>query len=122
PRAVAWRGGAARAACDEVAACREHVDAALARLLDTAPESELADIVRILEIGLHHEQQHQELLLTDILHAFAQNPIAPVYDSGWRMPHAPASHGEFADLPGGIPAIGFTDEGYSFDNEGPAHQ
>jgi ergothioneine biosynthesis protein EgtB len=116
------RGMLTRPDCEEVAAFREHVDAAVARLLDTAPESELADIVRILEIGLHHEQQHQELLLTDILHAFAQNPIAPVYDDGWRMPQAPASRGGFVDLPSGIHTIGFAGEGYCFDNEGPAHR
>src|SRR6266852_4827275 len=87
------RGLLTRPDCDEVAAFREHVDAAVARLLDTAPEAELADAARILEIGLHHEQQHQELLLTDILHAFAQNPIAPAYDAVWQAPqaHAPSN-------------------------------
>jgi len=116
------RGLITRPDCEEVEAFREHVDAAVHRLLDTAPDCELADIVRVLEIGLHHEQQHQELLLTDILHAFAQNPIAPDYDAGWRMPLAPPPSSEFADLPSGIHAIGFEGEGYGFDNEGPAHQ
>jgi ergothioneine biosynthesis protein EgtB len=116
------RGLLTRPDCEEVGAFREHVDAAVARLLDTVPESELTDAARILEIGLHHEQQHQELLLTDILHAFAQNPVAPAYDDGWRMPRAPSSRGGFADLPSGIRSIGFAGEGYCFDNEGPAHQ
>src|SRR5262249_43810750 len=56
------RGMVTRPDCGDVAAFREHVDAAVAPLLDTARESDLADIVRVLEIGLHHEQQHQELL------------------------------------------------------------
>jgi ergothioneine biosynthesis protein EgtB len=116
------RGLITRPDCEEVEAFREHVDAAVHRLLDTAPDCQLTDIVRVLEIGLHHEQQHQELLLTDILHAFAQNPIAPAYDDGWRMPPAPSSRGEFADLPSGLHTIGFTGDGYCFDNEGPAHQ
>jgi ergothioneine biosynthesis protein EgtB len=78
-------------------------------------------VVRIVEIGLHHEQQHQELLLTDILHAFAQNPLAPAYAADWRLPPASFSSGAFAALPSGIHRIGFAGEGYSFDNEGPAH-
>jgi ergothioneine biosynthesis protein EgtB len=78
--------------------------------------------VRILEIGLHHEQQHQELILTDILHAFAQNPVAPAYDDGWCAPRAASWRGGFVDVPSGIHTIGFAGEGYCFDNEGPAHQ
>ena len=78
-------------------------------------------MIRILEIGLHHEQQHQELLLTDILHAFAQNPAAPGYDPAWRAPPRPSSAG-FAQLPSGIHQLGFAGQGYCFDNEGPAHQ
>src|SRR5260370_515406 len=69
---------------------------------------------------LHHEQQHQELLLTDVLHAFAQNPLAPAYAADWRPPAAPRSS-EFVPLPAGIHRIGFEGAGYSFDNEGPPH-
>jgi ergothioneine biosynthesis protein EgtB len=78
-------------------------------------------VLRILEIGLHHEQQHQELLLTDIVHAFAQNPVAPAYDLDWSAPSPRATHG-FAALPSGLHTIGFAGDGYSFDNEGPSHQ
>ncbi|MGA7488498.1 MAG: ergothioneine biosynthesis protein EgtB, partial [Xanthobacteraceae bacterium] len=80
------------------------------------------EVLRILEIGLHHEQQHQELILTDILHAFAQNPVAPAYQAGWQAPRARAFPAGFAELPCGVHTIGFTGEGYCFDNEGPAHQ
>ena len=62
----------------EVAAYRAHVDRAVAELIEQADERAAAKIFPIVEIGLHHEQQHQELLLTDILHAFAQNPTNPV--------------------------------------------
>jgi ergothioneine biosynthesis protein EgtB len=115
------RGLITRPDCAEVAAFRAHVDAAVERLIATADAASLPEVLRILEVGLHHEQQHQELLLTDILHAFAQNPTAPAYDESW---HAPACSlaGEFVELPSGLRTIGFTGEGYCFDNELPAHQ
>jgi len=116
------RGLITRPDCDQVAAFRAHVDAGVEQLLAGADESQWAEVARILEIGLHHEQQHQELLLTDILHAFAQNPAAPSYDADWRSPPAPSSAGGFVALPSGIHGIGFEGEGYCFDNERPAHQ
>jgi ergothioneine biosynthesis protein EgtB len=116
------RGLLTRPDCGEVAAYRAHVDQAVERLLASAESSELARILRILEIGLHHEQQHQELLLTDILHAFTGNPISPAYDPAWQVPQARASANEFAELPSGIHTIGFVGDGYCFDNELPAHR
>jgi ergothioneine biosynthesis protein EgtB len=105
----------------DVAAFRAHVDVALDRLVAGADESELAEVLRILEIGIHHEQQHQELILTDLLHAFARNPVAPAYDASWRAPLCSQS-GEFVDLPSGLHPIGFAGDGYCFDNEQPAHE
>src|SRR5215468_2242178 len=116
------RGMLTRPELPRVAAYRAHVDAAVERLIASADEAALAEVLRILEIGLHHEQQHQELVLTDILHAFAQNPVAPAYDANWRAPPAPSSAGAFVALPSGIHGIGFEGEGYCFDNERPAHQ
>ena len=106
----------------EVAAFRAHVDEAVERLLASVSAAELAQVLRFLEIGLNHEQQHQELILTDILHAFAQNPLAPAYDASWQPPPAHGAGRGFCELPGGLHTIGFAGEGYSFDNEGPAHQ
>ena len=120
--ARAERGLLTRPGCDEIAAFRTHVDAAVERLLRSATDSELAEIVRILEVGLHHEQQHQELLLTDILHAFAQNPSVSVYEDGWRLQWGPSVSDEFVRVPCGMQTIGFASEGYCFDNEKPAHQ
>ena len=119
--ARARRGLLTRPDCDQVTAFRAHVDDGVERLLAGTGTSELAEVVRILEIGLHHEQQHQELLLTDILHAFAQNPVAPAYDADWQAPRAQSASGGFADLPSGVHRIGFEGDGYRFDNEGPAH-
>ena len=108
--------------CNAVAAYRAHVDAAVERLLADVDDATLAEVVRILEMALHHEQQHQELLLTDILHAFAQNPVAPAYDAAWRAPTARSASAAYVDLPSGLHRIGFAGEGYCFDNEQPAHQ
>jgi ergothioneine biosynthesis protein EgtB len=115
------RGMLTRPEVGRVADFRAHVDAAVERLIAHIDEARLPDVLRIVEIGLHHEQQHQELLLTDILHAFAQNPVAPAYDADWRAPQWQPGGG-FADLPSGVHTIGFEGEGYSFDNESPAHQ
>ncbi len=81
------RGLITRPNGEDVAAYRAHVDAAVTKLIETMPADKAAAIFEIVEIGLHHEQQHQELMLTDILHAFAQNPTNPVYDAAWRPPH-----------------------------------
>jgi ergothioneine biosynthesis protein EgtB len=116
------RGLITRPSVDEVTAYRRHVDAAVAELIASADDAVLGRIVPIVEIGLNHEQQHQELLLTDILHAFAQNPTCPAYDENWRRP--PVAHGRqaFVDVPSGIQSIGHAGDSFCFDNEQPAHQ
>jgi ergothioneine biosynthesis protein EgtB len=116
------RGLLTRPDCGEIAAFRAHVDEGVEQLIAAAADAQWPEVERILEIGLHHEQQHQELILTDILHAFAQNPIAPAYRDDWQAPRAQPSRAEFVELPGGIHSIGFAGEGYCFDNEGPAHR
>jgi ergothioneine biosynthesis protein EgtB len=115
------RGLVTRPGCAEVAAYRAHVDAAVERLVVEVSDADLAAVVRVLEIGLHHEQQHQELLLTDILHAFAQNPVTPAYDPHWRPPAAPPA-GPAVELAAGLYRIGFPGGGFCFDNEQPSHQ
>jgi ergothioneine biosynthesis protein EgtB len=110
------RGLITRPNSEDVTAYRAHVDAAMLKLIESAS----ADVLRLVEIGLHHEQQHQELLLTDILHAFAQNPTNPAYDAEWKWPKRTASS-EDASVPSGIRTIGHDGEGYSFDNEHPRH-
>ena len=78
------RGLITRPSAAEVAAYRAHVDAAVAELIETA--NDFDELVPIIEIGLNHEQQHQELLLTDILHAFSLNETHPAYDPDWQWP------------------------------------
>jgi ergothioneine biosynthesis protein EgtB len=116
------RGLVTRPDCSEVASYRARVDAEVAQLIETASVAALPEVLRILELGLHHEQQHQELILTDILHAFAQNPTSPTYDAQWSAPAPRGGGGGFASLGGGIETIGDETGGFVFDNERPAHQ
>jgi ergothioneine biosynthesis protein EgtB len=117
------RGLITRPNAAEVAAYRAHVDAAVERLIADVAPARLADVLKVIEIGLNHEQQHQELILTDILHAFAENPDWPVYDAAWRLPSAGAKDTRgFAHLTEGIRTIGHQDKGFCFDNEEPAHR
>jgi len=115
------RGLITRPNAGEVAAYRAHVGAAVETLIGEASAAAWPEIARILEIGLNHEEQHQELMLTDILHAFGQNPTAPAYDSSWQAPKARAETG-YVELPEGIHTIGHQGGGYCFDNEGPSHR
>jgi ergothioneine biosynthesis protein EgtB len=116
------RGMLTRPSMQQIAGYRAHVDAAVEVLLQTADAEQLATILPIVEIGLHHEQQHQELILTDILHAFAQNPVHPAYDENWHAPVAQANAAGYAEIAGGIHTIGRDHDGFAFDNEGPQHQ
>ena len=115
------RGMITRPNADEVGEYRTHVDVAVERLIGEASAAALREILRILEIGLNHEEQHQELMLTDILHAFAQNPTNPTYDARWQPPKS-AAKDDYVELPEGIHTIGHQSEGYCFDNESPSHR
>ncbi len=111
------RGLLSRPSFDEVKAYRRHVDAALADLLPHAS----AEAQALIELGCHHEQQHQELLLTDILHAFSCNPLLPAYDTSAPKPAAALQQGWMKNA-GGVVDIGHGGNGFAFDNEGPRHQ
>jgi ergothioneine biosynthesis protein EgtB len=95
-----------------------HVDAAMSRLL-VAPPPGVTDLV---ELGLQHEQQHQELLMTDMLHAFSLNPLYPAMLPGWREPRGASGPTRFIDCLGGLVSIGHDAIGFAFDSEGPRHQ
>jgi ergothioneine biosynthesis protein EgtB len=114
------RGLITRPGLAETTAYRAYVDAAVAALIQSATNG--ARIFPIVEVGLHHEQQHQELLLTDILHAFAQNPTHPAYDTQWQWPQSPALDDAADARFEGVYTIGAGQNGFSFDNERPAHR
>ena len=113
------RGLITRPGAAEVADYRAHVDHAVATLIETT--NDFAAIAPIVEIGLHHEQQHQELLLTDILHAFSLNATHPAYDPHWRWPKSDAASVAAVESVGGVHRIGHDTDGFCFDNERPAH-
>ena len=115
------RGVLTRPDCEQVARYRAHVDAAMHSLVHSSCGDALDRVIALLEIGLHHEQQHQELMLTDILHAFSENPTAPAYDPSFRWPQ-PGAGGGLCALPEGIHTIGHQAQDFCFDNETPAHR
>jgi ergothioneine biosynthesis protein EgtB len=116
------RGLVTRPDCEEVARYRAHVDAAVEGLLRSSSGDALDGVIAVLEIGLHHEQQHQELMLTDILHAFSENPTAPACDPLFRWPSRAVGPGGFCELPEGIHTVGHQGHDFCFDNETPAHR
>ena len=116
------RGLLSRPSRDEVLAYRTHVDAAMADALSEDRKASI-DLEALVELGLNHEQQHQELILTDVLHMLSCNPLAPAYAE--REPRARSD----ASLPltwvqfsGGLVEIGHDGKGFAFDNETPRHR
>jgi ergothioneine biosynthesis protein EgtB len=114
------RGLLSRPTLREVRDYRACVDAAMRNLID-ADESD--DLAFLVELGLNHEQQHQELMLTDIKHVLSVNPLQPAYA---ELPLPPAGDAPpelgYVDFPGGIGHIGTEDERFCFDNETPRHR
>jgi ergothioneine biosynthesis protein EgtB len=115
------RGILSRPTVAEVYQYRGHVDRAMQILLSNIPEH--PNLVDLVTLGLHHEQQHQELLLTDIKHILALNPLHPVYRHDLQDNLATTEHiFEWLNHPGGLYSIGHTGTEFAFDNESPRHQ
>jgi ergothioneine biosynthesis protein EgtB len=113
------RGLLSRPSLDEVLAYRRHVDEALGELLLADSDGALAALV---ELGLQHEQQHQELLLTDIQHAFGCNPLLPAYRREISSPASASIPLHFVPGREGVLEIGHVGAGFAFDNETPRHR
>jgi ergothioneine biosynthesis protein EgtB len=113
------RGEISRPGVSEIANYREHVDVAFDRLL----RSELDDrALELVELGLNHEQQHQELILMDIKHVLSRNPMAPAYHPSLTRVDIPNPPMKWLAVEGGTVSIGREEEeGFSFDNERPRH-
>ncbi len=115
------RGLLSRPVLQEVLDYRQHVDTAVTQLLDQGhPESE--EISRLVELGTHHEQQHQELFFTDIKYSLSRNPLYPAYREGEIGSAAPARPLGWQEHPGGQVAVGHPGEDFCFDNEQPRHE
>ncbi|MDJ0926148.1 MAG: ergothioneine biosynthesis protein EgtB [Gammaproteobacteria bacterium] len=113
------RGLLSRPTVSEIRDYREHVDQAMLALLGRSADNELAFLV---ELGLNHEEQHQELMLTDIKHVFSINPLEPaLIDTVAPQSPAPAPLA-FQSFPGGLQSLGADGSGFAFDNETPAHE
>jgi ergothioneine biosynthesis protein EgtB len=122
------RGLISRPTVSEAQRYRAAIDSHIADLLSNADDALLREIEPLLVLGLHHEQQHQELLTTDIKHVFAQNPLYPVFrerKTGGRSSATPGSQRsplQFVEFEQTMTEIGHDGRGFAYDNEGPRHE
>ncbi len=113
------RGLVTRPGLTEVLDYRRAVDARVATLLQGRQASDA--LHTLVELGLQHEQQHQELILTDLKHLLSCNPLNPVYRAAWPLARVAPAAAVWVPYDGGAVEIGHTGEGFAFDNESPRH-
>jgi ergothioneine biosynthesis protein EgtB len=113
------RGLLSRPGLEDVLAYRHHVDEAMLALL--AEKRLPADVVELIELGLNHEQQHQELVLTDVKDLLSRNPLRPAYQKQWPLTPIRARKPWWISFEGGLREIGHAGTGFAFDNESPRH-
>lgn len=114
------RGLLTRPSLDEVLAYRAHVDRRVLELLATG-NGRREPLTAVIELGLHHEQQHQELILTDAKHLLAANPLRPAYREATSTPRTGGVPLHWSSYAGGLSEIGHNGRGFAFDNEQPRH-
>src|SRR4051812_10656446 len=118
------RGLISRPTVAETYRFRDSIDECVTQLLVQADEALLAELEPVLTLGLHHEQQHQELLLTDIKHVFSQNPLYPVFEaaaSSLEIAGTVAPQ-QFVEFDEATVSIGHSGSAFAYDNEGPRHR
>jgi dimethylhistidine N-methyltransferase len=113
------RGLLTRPSLDRVLAWRAAVDARMEALLAAGPD---AETLALVELGLAHEEQHQELMLTDLKHLLAQNPLLPAYAGRWPLATITPMPRHWVQHLGGLVEIGHSGDGFAFDNEGQRHR
>ncbi len=116
------RGLLSRPTVEDVLAYRRFVDEHVLRAFDVSDEAAFASAAPVIELGLNHEQQHQELLLTDIKHVFSINPMEPVYRNVLRPAGDKAPASAWVPFHEGLHWIGHGGEGFAYDNEAPRHR
>ena len=117
------RGLISRPTVDETRKYRSSIDSYIDKLISCTDEKLFREIEPILILGIHHEQQHQELLVTDIKHVFAQNPLYPVFrDRKINIESRDVAAAHFVEFNEAIVEIGHHGPGFSYDNEGPRHR
>jgi ergothioneine biosynthesis protein EgtB len=116
------RGLISRPTVDEVYQYRRHVDEHVLDLVECATEQDLPNVVPIVTLGLHHEQQHQELIVTDLKHMLSHNPLHPVYVDRPPNPSTAAAPLTWSDFPEGVYWIGHAGSDFAFDNEEARHR
>ncbi len=118
------RGLLARPTVEEVYRYRAHVDCVIVDVIDTVGDECWPEVARRIELGLHHEQQHQELLLTDLKYNFAFNPLRPAYQNESALSGPPSAAGQlgWSEFDAGIRLIGYDGRDFAFDNERPRHR
>ncbi|MDJ0911218.1 MAG: ergothioneine biosynthesis protein EgtB [Woeseiaceae bacterium] len=115
------RGLLSRPTFDEIKHYREHVDESMLRLIEQKQGDGKLEF--LITLGLNHEQQHQELLLTDIKHVLSCNPIQPAFDPDLPVPDSTEPDElTFTEGPSGVQTVGADDSGFAFDNETPRHE
>jgi ergothioneine biosynthesis protein EgtB len=116
------RGLLSRPGVERIAAYRDHVGAAMSRLIERAGAAEWEAAAPLIELGINHEQQHQELILMDIKHVFSLNPLLPAYRAPAPVAPGEAVPVEWLDHAGGLDEIGHASGDFAFDNETPRHK
>ena len=116
------RGMLGRPLLEEVLDYRHEVDAGILARLENLPDDEIGKIDAVIRVGLHHEQQHQELMMMDILHVYWTNPLRPAYHGADPPKGAGTAPLEWHAYPEGVHRIGFGGDGFAFDNEYPRHR
>ncbi|HEX6479691.1 MAG TPA: ergothioneine biosynthesis protein EgtB [Ktedonobacteraceae bacterium] len=116
------RGLISRPTVKETYQYRRYVDEHVLDLLEKIDERRLAELAPIFTLGLHHEQQHQELMVTDIKHVLSCNPLNPVYKAREAGSAASVPPMEWVSFPEGVYWIGHDGNGFAYDNEGPRHR
>ena len=116
------RGLLSRPTVDVVVAYRDHVNAAMTKFVEDAPSDAWRAAAPLIELGIQHEQQHQELILMDIKHVFSVNPLLPAYQAPRPQITGPATAPTWVEFAGGLMEIGYGGSAFAFDNETPRHK